>query len=668
MRLGSRGLATPDLGAQVTVPAPRGAEAAATNIDSPGPGVVCFSRRQLQYWAACTPDPWVLSTLTQGYTLQFRRRPLATGRVRMTIIRDPAKAIALGQELSTLQAKGAIEHVDPLVEPRGFYSTYFLVPKKDGGIRPVLDLRGLNKFLKVLLFHMLTTAEVLRVVAPGEWFTLVALKDAYFHVPIVAHHRRFLRFAFQGRQFQFRVLPFGLSLSPRVFTRCVSAALAPLQAEGLKILPYLDDWLVCAPSRYQVARDTHRLLAHAARLGLKVNAAKSNLVPSQRVTYLIVQLDTIAMRACLSSHRVNDILESLVPLRRGKVVPYLHFLRLVGKLAAATSVVPLGLLTLRPLQRWMNALHLDAKWHRQRKVRVSQQCALSLAPWMERAFLSQGAPMGSIPSRREVVTVDACPEGWGLAEEDCTGAVVRSGRCTPHQCARVAGYTRGTQTLCVLPEGEACSCPLRQHVCCVPGESSRGDQVSTVASGGDESPDMGRSSPGWSEGYAPTRSTESPVTDFLSRHKPPPGEWQLHHEVVGGIWDRFGRAEVDLFASEEPTHCPLWFSWTEDSSPLGQDALAHEWPRVLLYAFPPLPLIWPTLQRVLQRGHKLLLVAPFWPGRTWFPLLHKLCCSSPRRLPNRRDLLSQLRGQIWHPDPGRSCLWVWPLQGPTHAF
>ena len=98
--------------------------------------------------------------------------------------------------------------------------------------------------------------------------------------------------------------------------------------------------------------------------------------------------------------------------------------------------------------------------------------------------------------------------GGSLAEEDCTGAVVRSGRCTPHQCARVAGYTRGTQTLCVLPEGEAYSCPLRQHVCCVPGESSRGDQVSTVASGGDESPDMGRSSPGWSEGYAPTRSTE----------------------------------------------------------------------------------------------------------------------------------------------------------------
>ena len=145
----------------------------------------------------------------------------------MTTIRDPARAQALSQELSTLLAKGAIEPVDHLLMPGGFYSTYFLVPKRDGGFRPILDLRGLNKFLKVLPFHMLTTAEVRRVILQGEWFTLVDLQDAYFHVPIVPHHRQFLRFAYQGHHYQFRVLPFGLSLSPRVFTRCVAAALAP---------------------------------------------------------------------------------------------------------------------------------------------------------------------------------------------------------------------------------------------------------------------------------------------------------------------------------------------------------------------------------------------------------------------------------------------------------
>ncbi|XDV47225.1 hypothetical protein PO909_016919 [Leuciscus waleckii] len=35
------------------------------------------------------------------------------------------------------------------------------------------------------------------------------------------------------------------------------------------------------------------------------------------------------------------------------------------------------------------------------------------------------------------------------------------------------------------------------------------------------------------------------------------------------MWRRYGRAEVDLFASEETTHCPLWFPHTSSSSGVG---------------------------------------------------------------------------------------------------
>ncbi|KAK5883593.1 hypothetical protein CesoFtcFv8_019901 [Champsocephalus esox] len=102
----------------------------------------------------------------------------------MTVVSDPAKALALAQELSVLLAKGAIEPVDPLLHPGGFCSAYFLVSKKVSGFRPVLDLRGINRFLKVLPFHMLTTADTLCVVTQGEWFATADLRDAYFHVPI----------------------------------------------------------------------------------------------------------------------------------------------------------------------------------------------------------------------------------------------------------------------------------------------------------------------------------------------------------------------------------------------------------------------------------------------------------------------------------------------------
>lgn len=66
---------------------------------------------------------------------------------------------------------------------------------------------------------------------------------------------------FQGQAYEFKVLPFGLSLSQRVFTRVVAAALAPLQRAGLKIMPYLDVRPVYAPSHKQVMRYTETVLS-----------------------------------------------------------------------------------------------------------------------------------------------------------------------------------------------------------------------------------------------------------------------------------------------------------------------------------------------------------------------------------------------------------------------
>ncbi len=71
------------------------------------------------------------------------------------------------------------------------------------------------------------------------------------------------------------------------------------------------------------------------------------------------------------------------------------------------------------------------------------------------------------------------------------------------------------------------------------------------------------------------------AADFLSRQKLRPGEWMLNHQTVAQIWDLFGEAEVDLFASQESSQCPLWFSLSSPA-PLGIDTFAHPWPNVRL--------------------------------------------------------------------------------------
>ncbi len=149
---------------------------------------------------------------------------------------------------------------------------------------------------------------------------------------------------------------------------------------------------------------------------------------------------------------------------------------------------------------------------------------------------------------------------------------------------------------------------------------------------------------------------------FLSRQKLRPGEWMLNRQTVSQIWDLFGKAEVDLFASQESSQCPLWFSLSLPTT-LCIDAFAHPWPNVSLYAFPPIKMIPAVLCRVKVSGARLLLIAPFWPSQTWFSELTPLLYRPPWEIPIRRDLLSQLQGKIWHPKPELWKLWVWPIQG-----
>ncbi len=157
-------------------------------------------------------------------------------------------AHVLHAEIVVLLAKDVIEPVPPAGMRSGFYSPYFIVPKKSGGLRPILDLRLLNRRLHKLPFKMLTQKRIFECIHPRDWFAAIDLKDAYFHVSILPRHRPFLRFAFEGRAYQYKVLPFGLALSPRVFTKVVEGALVTMREQGVRILNYLDDWLILGSS------------------------------------------------------------------------------------------------------------------------------------------------------------------------------------------------------------------------------------------------------------------------------------------------------------------------------------------------------------------------------------------------------------------------------------
>src|SRR4029434_7121644 len=165
--------------------------------------------------------------------------------------------------------------------------------------------------------RMLTPRRLVQFIRPNDWFITIDSKVAYFHVPIHHRHRRYLRFAFGGIAYQFNALPFGLSLAPRVFTKCVEAAIAPLRLRGLRVCNYLDDWLIASHSKAAAVQDGHLVVAHLYRLGFVVNREKSVLCPRQVTHFQGMILDSTSMEVRLSQERINAIKTCVRQFRRG---------------------------------------------------------------------------------------------------------------------------------------------------------------------------------------------------------------------------------------------------------------------------------------------------------------------------------------------------------------
>ncbi len=195
--------------------------------------------RSLGAWLTLPrPSPWLLRTIRLSYTIQFARCPPKFRGVQFTSV--------LNKDAPVLRAEMAV----------------------------------------------LLAKDVFQCIRPFDWFTAIVLKDAYFHVSIPPQHRPFLRFTFEWRAYQYKVLPFG----------------------------------------------------HLSRLGLRVNWERSKLSHRQRISFLGMELDSVNLTARLSIERAQSILNCLESFQRKSAVPLKHFQRLLGHMASAAAVTPLGLL------------------------------------------------------------------------------------------------------------------------------------------------------------------------------------------------------------------------------------------------------------------------------------------------------------------------------------
>ncbi len=307
-------------------------------------------RQFYDQWCKITSDPFILSAIL-GYKIEFDETcmPLKRSSPYYPFKRNHKEFNDINTEISSLLDKNVIEICD--YENGEFLSNIFTRPKKNGGIRVILDLSELNKNLSVQHFKMDTIHTAAQLITNGSFLASVDLRDAYYSVPIHPDHRKYLRFVWHDQRYQFKALPNGLSTAPRLFTKILKPVFASLRESGHTVIGYLDDTIIISQSKVQAKRAVQDTTEMLSSLGFIIHDEKSVLEPTQVIQFLGFKLDTVDYSVKVPNEKALDIIQSCEYLLNKTKPSIREVAQTIGKIVAVFPAAQYGPLHYRNLEK-----------------------------------------------------------------------------------------------------------------------------------------------------------------------------------------------------------------------------------------------------------------------------------------------------------------------------
>lgn len=305
------------------------------------------------------------------------------------------------------------------------------VPKKDSDkVRVIHNLsapwRGasVNASIRerpVKLSSVGVACRHIRAHGPACFMVKLDIEAAYKQIPVRPQDWHLLGFKWRGKYYHERVLPFGLTSSCALWELYATALQDMLERiAGIGcVIHYVDDFLIVTQSKEEAQRALSAALALCEQLGLPVSPEKTE-GPAQRLTFLGVELDTVAMTVALPQKKLLELRELMcewVERRRGSVR---ELQRVRGKLQFASQVVQPGKFFTRRI------IELEK---RLRDIAASEdsQCSLPAQLLADFAWWKEGLAQWngiSIMYQREwedadkiELFTDACNTGYGATWE-----------------------------------------------------------------------------------------------------------------------------------------------------------------------------------------------------------------------------------------------------------
>lgn len=176
-----------------------------------------------------------------------------------------------------------------------------------------------------------------------RWMTKLDLSDAFLTVPLRDSQ---LGFQLKDKFYTWQRMPFGIKQAPFILHTLTKTIRRFAVDDRSRIFSFYDDFLVLGRTKKDAHECTSRLIRALNDVGFKINMKKSELGPTQQITFLgcVVNLADYTVRQ--AHKRVKSVLRLLWALERNSI-PLKMAQRVMGVLmwVAQTNV------TLRPLLR-----------------------------------------------------------------------------------------------------------------------------------------------------------------------------------------------------------------------------------------------------------------------------------------------------------------------------
>ena len=612
-------------------------------------------QHSLHEWRKLSSDIEV-TNIVLGKCLKFDSLPNQV-EVPKPYVLTKAERKMLDEALDNFLQKEVIELADN--SHPSFYSNIFPVTKNDGTARVILNLKNLNEHVDQKHFKMDSIKNALQLMYPNCVFAKVDLKDAYFSCPIRKKDRKWFRFTWNGRSYQYKCLPQGLSSAPRLFTKLMKPVVSHLRKLGIFVVIYIDDLLFIASSKEELKKQIAYSLYLLDKLGLTINIPKSILEPTKIIEFVGFILNSNNMTIKLTDKKKRKISELGIELLAQESTSIRELARFIGNLVATEPCVYLAPLKFKYLEIIRNNALSKHNGNFDGFIKLDAK-AREVINWWINNIHSQVKNI-LIPRPDCSIFTDASLIGWGAK----MGNVTTGG----HWALSEKNHINELELKAIhLGLRSLCSHLSNMHVRIYTDNTTAKACIEKMGSTHEHLLDLTTDIFEWAShrnihlSAAYVKGSENVDADRESRVKNIDTEWMIKSHIFDRICNVLDAPNIDLFATRLNAQCKKYVSWKPDPYAFEVDAFSLPWINDAYYAFPPFSLIGPVLKKVREERATILLVAPLWPTASWFPGLLRQICEPPYLLPQGSLVLPQDPHQT-HPLHNKLVLGVMKLSG-----